>query len=526
MDEKKGYLNDFVILEGGDSEDEEDSNNNMTAISDIFGPYTSIIKKVCNKCERILKYYDSFQDKSIKFCGILVDCVDFMHFNINHLTRSKEENLEKFKQATFYQSFNRFEIVLNSIEKFIYRISDYGIVRNFYDLEHVKKNFYEIVDDLELVCKGLQFNNMTIFIFQQIKENKESLDNHFNEIWKLCMDFQKNGDIINTSRLILVKTLQESRNRNQSLQESSKNRNSEVQTLLRMLLRLNKEDIENPPNPTEAVGTTATTKSTTIDQEVACRKLYLSFQNKIPEDTFYILLTLIKTIQYRYVLKFYGYYKVESYYNFVYEWAEKGDLLKLYENNYINWVTKLKIAYDVVRGLSYLQSANILHHSVKCENILIDGMGDAKVANFDKEVQEVYMGHRLTTLDKFVPWMAPEKLKAKGIEYDFCSEMFSYGMLLWELVYQKIPYKEFKVNDINDYVLSGKREVLKIGVKDREIQHGLIEIIKKELWKKYDIEDDNKADYKNYSVFIPKENITDELMQRYNIELESDFKII
>nr|CAG8598349.1 11503_t:CDS:2 [Entrophospora candida] len=463
MDEKKGYLNDFVILE------------------------------VCNKCERILKYYDSFQDKSIKFCGILVDCVDFMHFNIKHLTRSKEENLEKFKQATFYQSFNRFEIVLNSIEKFIYRISDYGIVRNFYDLEHVKKNFYEIVDDLELVCKGLQFNNMTIFIFQQIKENKESLDNHFSEIWKLCMDFQKNGDIIDTSRLILVKTLQESRNRNQSLQESSKNRNSEVQALLRMLLKLNKEDIENPPNPSnerskvitkkiykmkitsqdqkldqnknscpdsdqsldpnstaEAVGTTATTKTTTIDQEVACRKLYLSFQNKIPEDTFYILLTLIKTIQYRYVLKFYGYYKVESYYNFVYEWAEKGDLLKLYENNYINWVTKLKIAYDVVRGLSYLQSANILHHSVKCENILIDGMGDAKVANFDKEVQEVYMGHRLTTLDNILT----------------------------------------------------------------------------ELWKKYDIEDDNKADYKNYSVFIPKENITDELMQRYNIELESDFKII
>ncbi|CAJ0765868.1 19244_t:CDS:2, partial [Entrophospora sp. SA101] len=88
-----------------------------------------------------------------------------------------------------------------------------------------------------------------------------------------------------------------------------------------------------------------------------------------------------------------------------------------------------------------------------------------------------------------------------------------YGMLLWELVYQKIPYKEFKVNDINDYVLSGKREVLKIGVKDREIQHGLIEIIK-------------KADHKNYSIFIPKENITDEPMQRNNIESESDFKRI
>ncbi|CAJ0637791.1 6599_t:CDS:2 [Entrophospora sp. SA101] len=259
-----GYLNNFVILEG-DSEGDEDSNNNMTAISDIFGPYTSIIKKVCNKCERILEYYDNFQDKNIKFCGILVD---FMHFNIKHLTRSKEENLENFKQATFYQSFNRFEIALNSIEKFIYGISDYGIVRNF------------------------------------------------------------------------------------------------------MIL-----SILDPNSTAEAAATTAITKTTTINQE--WKVIIILYMNGL-----------------------------------------KRRLLKLYEKNCINWVTKLKIAYDVVRGLSYLQSVNILHHSVKCENILIDGMGDAKVANFDKEVQELWD-------------------------------------VTWELVYQKIPYKDFKVNDINDYVLSG-----------------------------------------------------------------------
>ncbi|CAJ0844389.1 15288_t:CDS:2 [Entrophospora sp. SA101] len=322
-----GYLNNFVILEG-DSEGDEDSNNNMTAISDIFGPYTSIIKKVCNKCERILEYYDNFQDKNIKFCGILVD---FMHFNIKHLTRSKEENLENFKQATFYQSFNRFEIALNSIEKFIYGISDYGIVRNFMILSMLRK----------------------------------SLDNHFNEIWTLCMDFQKNGDIIDTSRLILVKTLQEFRNRNQSPQEPSKNRNSETMKGANL----------DPNSTAEAAATTAITKTTTINQE--WKVIIILYMNGL-----------------------------------------KRRLLKLYEKNCINWVTKLKIAYDVVRGLSYLQSVNILHHSVKCENILIDGMGDAKVANFDKEVQELWD-------------------------------------VTWELVYQKIPYKDFKVNDINDYVLSG-----------------------------------------------------------------------
>jgi len=148
-------------------------------------------------------------------------------------------------------------------------------------------------------------------------------------------------------------------------------------------------------------------------------------------------------------------------------------------------------------------------------------------------------------------------------------------MLLWELVYQKIPYKDLKVHEINEHVLAGKREIIKIGIKDIEIQTVLIGIIKRgnyimifftntcvtfimythsyiyythniawdqkrqsrpsfiyvrslltELWEKYVVDDDNKGDHNNYTVYVPKDIITDELMQRYNIEYESDFKEI
>src|SRR5437764_3508063 len=186
------YLNDFIIFENGIEDNEDNNNMSMTAISDIYGPYTLIVKKICDKYEQIVKDYDEkFQEKNIKFCGILVDCVDFIHFKINQLIRSKEENLKKFEQETYYKSFNRFDVVLNNIQNFIDRISDYGIVRNFFDVELVKKCFYDIINDLKLVCKGLQFNDMTDLIFQQIKENDESLDNHFNETWSLYKGFQE-----------------------------------------------------------------------------------------------------------------------------------------------------------------------------------------------------------------------------------------------------------------------------------------------------------------------------------------------
>lgn len=42
--------------------------------------------------------------------------------------------------------------------------------------------------------------------------------------------------------------------------------------------------------------------------------------------------------------------------------------------------------------------------------------------------------------------------------YTFKCEIFSYGMLLWELGAQKFPYKNMETKDIMDHVKSKKRE--------------------------------------------------------------------
>ncbi|CAB5375659.1 unnamed protein product [Rhizophagus irregularis] len=59
---------------------------------------------------------------------------------------------------------------------------------------------------------------------------------------------------------------------------------------------------------------------------------------------------------------------------------------------------------------------------------------------------------------------APKKDEGKKddyyIPYTIQCEIFSFGMLLWELAFQRFPYKDMEISEIQKHVLSGKREHL------------------------------------------------------------------
>ncbi|CAG8763054.1 9664_t:CDS:2 [Acaulospora morrowiae] len=89
-------------------------------------------------------------------------------------------------------------------------------------------------------------------------------------------------------------------------------------------------------------------------------------------------------------------------------------------------------------------------------------------------------------------WMAPEKMeehygeqgKSIKVSYTQKQEIFSYGMLVWELCYRKIPYKEMSPNEIAEHVMKRGREKLSGPFSDslvsneNEIQEGFNNIIK------------------------------------------------
>ncbi|CAG8522749.1 5382_t:CDS:2 [Funneliformis mosseae] len=55
--------------------------------------------------------------------------------------------------------------------------------------------------------------------------------------------------------------------------------------------------------------------------------------------------------------------------------------------------------------------------------------------------------------------------------YNMKCEVFSFGMLLWELAFEKIPYERWDMAKIKEYVLSNKREKITFGKENPDIQN-------------------------------------------------------
>ncbi|CAG8466072.1 3312_t:CDS:2 [Diversispora eburnea] len=164
------------------------------------------------------------------------------------------------------------------------------------------------------------------------------------------------------------------------------------------------------------------------------------------------------------ILRFYGLSKLEGHRVMVFEWTEWGNLQEVYSNSKVDWNNKIHIALDICRDLVFLHMANILHHDVRCRNIMMTPRLEPKIANFkySRENDQMTTGYEKTV--KVLHWMAPEKIKStneKPVKYTYECEIFSFGMLLWEMTFQKIPYKDLNIEEVKKTVLSGKRETFR-----------------------------------------------------------------
>jgi tRNA A-37 threonylcarbamoyl transferase component Bud32 len=104
---------------------------------------------------------------------------------------------------------------------------------------------------------------------------------------------------------------------------------------------------------------------------------------------------------------------------------------------------RLIIAMDAAFGMEYLHAKNIVHFDLKCDNLLVNLKDPArpicKVGDFGlskiKRNTLVTGGVRGT-----LPWMAPELLNGSSSKVSEKVDVFSFGIVLWEILTGEEPY--------------------------------------------------------------------------------------
>ncbi|RHZ58757.1 hypothetical protein Glove_368g28 [Diversispora epigaea] len=176
-------------------------------------------------------------------------------------------------------------------------------------------------------------------------------------------------------------------------------------------------------------------------------------------------LKLIYQLRSKFVIKCYGATKdpKTKNYAFILDYAPSGDLNNFLHKNFkkVTWKKKIDLFRDIIIGIKLLHDNKIIHCDLHSGNILI-------ITNdFKAVLSDLGFSQRVTVnlenskkpepqIYGVIPYMAPELLN--GEPYTFASDIYSLGMILWELTTGHKPFHDREHGPILILdILDGKR---------------------------------------------------------------------
>jgi len=115
---------------------------------------------------------------------------------------------------------------------------------------------------------------------------------------------------------------------------------------------------------------------------------------------------------------------------------------------------RLKVAIEVADAMCYLSRKRILHRDIKPDNVGFTKKGDAKLYDFGlaKILPREGQDFKFTAMVGTLRYMSPEC--AKKEKYGLASDVYSFSLLLWELLSFDFPYRGMKDPEIHKKLTS------------------------------------------------------------------------
>ncbi len=178
------------------------------------------------------------------------------------------------------------------------------------------------------------------------------------------------------------------------------------------------------------------------------------------------------------------------------EYIDGQTLRQFADGQPIESVRALEIAIQIASALAEAHSAGIAHRDIKPDNIMIRRNGLVKILDFgiakvsnagesdsgrDSGGETPATSTQLGMLVGTADYMSPEQ--ARGLEVDTRTDLFSFGIVLFELIEGRLPFSGATSAETIDAILN--QETPAAGINSAEIRDVLDRCLKKDRAERY-----------------------------------------
>ena len=194
-------------------------------------------------------------------------------------------------------------------------------------------------------------------------------------------------------------------------------------------------------------------------RQVAVKRLKVELRDNKNICNFCREVTILANCKNYFLLSFLGFSPVPPF-AIVTDYITRGSLFEALrhkpESPRLTPANKLLIVFGIARGMLYLHQHRFIHRDLKSLNILLDDevlprVCDFGIARFLEENSDGCMTQQVGTPH----WMAPESFE--GSSYTNKVDVYAFGVIVWEILTEMIPWQGVQVYQLIKQVQGGHR---------------------------------------------------------------------